>query len=166
MYDGSTSVFEALSRPDYGTAIGILPDGKILLAWDAQPDREPLLTSIGGRIEATETPEQGTKREFLEETGYRVGKLVPFFVYSPSWKTRYAVHMFVARDLTKTQEPMLDAGEKIELRMFSFDDFLRLGSETSKDLGGPVRDWMLRVKLLEAQIDKKKRGELYNVLYD
>ena len=164
-YDGSTQVFEGLSRPDYGTAVGVLDSKEILLAWDEQPDRKPLLTSIGGRIEADETPEAGAAREFREETGYEVGELRPWFTYTPSGKIDFSVYMYIARDLKKVGEPQLDVGERIELRTFSFEDFLRLGNSSSKDLDGPLRDWELRIRLLEAQLDKEKQGELYSLLY-
>lgn len=166
MYDGSTKVFEGIDRSDYGTAIGVLPDGNILVALDTQPDRGPVLTSIGGRFEEDESPEEATRREFREETGYEAGRLLPFFTYNPSFKVRFTTHMFIARDLAKVGEPQLDAGEKIELKTYSFDDFLQLGKEDSQDLGGPIRDWMLRIKLLEASLDKSKRDTLYSLLYE
>lgn len=166
VYDGSIHIFEGMERPDYGTSVGVLPNGKILLAIDEQPDRQPVLTTMGGRLEKGETPEEGAKREFREESGYEVGTLKPFFSYNPSWKVRFMTHMFIARDLKKVGDPQLDAGEKIELREYSFEDFLRLGQEDSQDFGGPIRDWMLRIKLLEAQLDKNKRDQLYSLLYE
>lgn len=166
LYDGTTGVFEGLSRPDYGTVVGVLPDRSILLVFDEQPDREGVLTTAGGRVEEGESSEEGARREFLEETGYEIGMMKPFFQYRPSEKTEYNVHMFIGRDLVKKSEPALDPGEKVELRTFSFDEFLRLGNSDSTDIGGPVRDWMLRMKLLEAQVDKRKRDELQSLLYD
>lgn len=166
VYDGSTQVFEGLSRPDYGTAVGVLGTGEVLLAWDEQPDRGPILSSVGGRIEAGESPEAGARREFIEETGYTPGRFIPWFSYQPESKVEYTVHMFIARDIGGAGEPALDPGEMIELRTFSFEDFLRLGGASSGDLGGPVRDWLLRVMLLEAQLDKTKRQALYSLLYE
>lgn len=165
LYDGTTGIFEGLSRSAYGTVVGVLPDDSILLVYDEQPDRRGVLTSAGGRVEEGETAEEGATREFREETGYEIGTLVPFFTYKPSEKTDYFVHMFVGRDLTKIGEPALDPGERVELRTFSFEDFLRLGNSDSTDIGGPVRDWMLRMNLLEAQVDKSKRDKLQSLLY-
>lgn len=166
MFDGTTQIFEGVTRPDYGTAVGVLPDKNILLVWDEQPDRKGVLTSAGGRLEIGESAEEGTKREFLEETGYEVGKLTAWFKYRQGGKVEYYNHFFIACDLTKVAEMKLDAGERIELKTFSFEDFLRLGSDDSKDIGGPVRDPILRIHLLEASLDKDKRNKLYSLLYD
>ena len=166
LYNGTTKTFEMLSRPDYGTVIGVLPDKTILLTYDEQPHRQGVLTTAGGRIENGESPEEGARREFLEETGYTIGTLLPYFAYSPSEKSHYTVHMYIGRNLTKTHEPMLDPGERVEIKTFSFEDFLQLGNSSSTAIGGPVRDWMLRITLLEAQVDKSKRQALYNLLYE
>ncbi len=165
LYDGSTAIFESLARPDYATVIGVSPDQLILLAHDEQPDREPVLTTAGGRIEEGELPEEAARREFLEETGYSIGKIIPYFTYQPSQKANFFAHMFIGRDLVKTAKPALDAGERIELRTFSFEEFLRLGNSDSADIGGPVRDWMLRIKLLETQTNPKKKEKLRALLY-
>lgn len=165
LYDGTTAIFEATARPDYATVIGVLPDKQILLAYDEQPDRSGVLTTAGGRVEEGESPEDAARREFLEETGYSIGTLVPFFNYQPSIKTNFWTHMFIGRDLQKTTEPSLDPGERVSLRTFSFDDFIRLGNSDSTDISGPIRDWMLRIKLLEAQIDPKKEETLHKLLY-
>lgn len=165
LYDGSTTTFEAVTRPNYATAIGVLPNKEILLVWDEQPDRDPLLTSAGGRVEDGENPDGAAIREFREETGYAVGTLVPWFTHKPGTKVEYWVHFYIAKNLTEAGSPEPDPGEKIELRTFSFENFLRLGSEDSNDIGGPVRDPMLRIKLLEASLDKNKREQLHSLLY-
>ena len=56
-------------------------------------------------------------------------------------------------------ETEFDAGEKIEPLEYSFDEFLALGSNTD------MREMILRLRLLEAQLDEDKRNELYNLLY-
>lgn len=166
LYNGTTGTFEMISRPDYGTVIGVLPNNQVLLTQDEQPHRPAVLTTAGGKIEEGESPEEGARREFLEETGYSIGTLTPYFKYSPSEKAQYTVHMFIGRNLKNTGQATPEPGEKVEIRIFSFDDFVRLGNSDSTDIGGPVRDWMLRMKLLEAQIDKHKRDGLYSLLYD
>lgn len=166
LYDGSTVVFEKVTRPNYASVVGVLPNANVLLAWDEQPHRQGVLTTPGGRIEDDESPQEGARREFLEETGYEIGDLRDFFSYRPAGKIDHEVFFFVGRDLRKVQEPMLDSGERIELREFTFEDFLLLGRSDSEKMGGPVRDKMLRIMLLEAQLDEVKKKELYQKLYE
>ncbi|MGH9858248.1 MAG: NUDIX hydrolase [Acidobacteriota bacterium] len=166
LYDGSAAIFESIGRSDYATVIGVLPDQTILLVWDEQPDRKPVLTTAGGRVEAGESPEEAARREFREETGYTIGTLVHLFTYQPSQKAQFSTHMFVGRQLRQKADPQLDPGERIEFRIFSFEEFLRLGQSDSADIGGPVRDWMLRIVLLEAQVDPKKKERLHRLLYE
>src|SRR3989344_2189761 len=83
LYDGTKGVFEKISRPDTAVVIPILPDGKILLVEDSQPDRKMVLSAPSGRVEEGETPEETARRELLEETGYEVKELIPFFTFQP-----------------------------------------------------------------------------------
>lgn len=160
LYDGTTTTFERISRPDYAYVIGVLPNKKILLVRDTQPDREPVLTPAGGKVESEESAAQAAAREFLEETGYRIGRLALWHTYRPSYKMEMLTHAFIGRDLEKVQPQQPEAGEKIELQEFPFDEFVKLGRSAM------LRDWMLRIKLLEAQLDQKKRDELLHALYD
>lgn len=160
LYDGSFATFEQIERTDSVHAVGVLPNGNIFMTKDEQPHRESILTPAGGRLEKGEEPDRGLKREFLEETGYTIGNLVPWHVYRPSEKMNWAVHAYVARDLEKVAEPDLDAGEKVTLVEFSFGEFLALGP------GQQLRDIEIRNILLEALLDKRKKDELYSLLYD
>jgi ADP-ribose pyrophosphatase len=160
LYDGSTATFELISRADTVNVVGVLPDKKILLTRDEQPDREPVLTPAGGRIEDGETPEQAAKREFLEETGYAIGTLAPWHTYHPFHKIAWRVHAFIGQDLQKRGQPQQSPGEKIELQTYTFDEFLSLGSNPN------LRDTQLRILLLEAQLDPRKNQVLRSLLYD
>lgn len=159
LFDGSTVTFETLSRPDTVAVVAALPNNNILLVRDEQPHREPVLTPAGGRIEEEEDPVEAANREFVEETGYSIGTLDYWFGYQPSDKVRNVVHFFVGRDLIKDHDPNPDAGEKIQLEEYSFDEFLALGQNPE------LRDTHLRIILLEAQLDPTKKEELYKKLY-
>ncbi len=159
LYDGSTAVFERARRPDYAYMIGVLPDQRVLLVEDEQPDRGSVLTAAGGKVDPNEDPERGAQRELLEETGYAPKTVVHWHTYQPSGKTEYLVHAFIGRDATKVTEPELEGGERISVQLMSFDDFIGLG------MNPKLRDWMLRIKLLEAQIDPKKKEEIKQLLY-
>ena len=160
LFDGSTAIYESLARPDSVQTVGALDDGKILMIEDEQPNREAIITAAGGKADvAGESPEEAAKREFLEETGYEVGELVPWYSYAEHSKINWFVYVFIGRKLRKVQEPELEAGERIKLLPYEFDDFLQLGRNEK------LRDRMTRICLLEALVDKKKRDELERLLY-
>ena len=159
LFDGSKTIFEGLTRPDSVFVVGVLPNNNIVLVRDEQPHRESVLTPSGGRMEEGEDPAEAAKREFLEETGYSIGTIDHWFSYQPSDKVRNVVHFFVGRDLTKDHAPNPDAGERIEVEEYSFDDFVALGQNEE------LRDTYLRIILLEAQLDPTKKEALRKKLY-
>ena len=159
LYDGSTAIFEGLSRLDAVHTVGVLPDGRLLLNEDVQPHRKPVITPPGGIMEPGETPEDAAKREFLEETGYVIGTLLPWHSYRPSPKADWTIYAFVGRDLEKIREPNPGAGEKVRPLPFTFDEFLALGHNPK------VRDLFIRIILLEAQMNEQKKQELRQLLY-
>ena len=159
LYDGSKATFEALKRPDTAHTVGILPNEKILLIEDTQPARETVITPAGGVVEVRESPADAAQREFLEETGYRIGTLVPWHTWRPSSKFDWTVWAYIGRDLTLAGPPALEAGEKVRLLTYSFEEFLALGTEPN------LRDLVIRIILLEAQLDETKKEQLKKLLY-
>lgn len=159
LYDGSTKVFERVQRSDAAFMVGVLPDQKILLVWDEQPDREGVLGLAGGKIEDGESPQDAAAREFLEETGYKAAAIAPWMSYVPYGKMVFTVHSFIGKQCTKVAEPRPEAGERITPRFFTFDEFVMLGREET------LRSSDVRIVLLEAQVDPKKRETLYQQLY-
>jgi len=159
LFDGSTRTYEGIARRDTVYTVGIMPDKKILLAWDKQPHRPPVITPPGGQIDDGESPREAAKREFFEETGYRVGKLIKWHYYQPYSRARYTVHAFIGRDLEVVNAPQNSPGERISLKTFTFSDFLQLGRSRH------LRDWQLKVILLEALLDKNKLSELREIFY-
>lgn len=159
LYDGTTAPFERLSRADTVHTVGVYPDGSILLTEDTQPDREAVITPPGGRIDPGETVEEAARREFLEETGYEIGELVPWHSYRATSKIEWDVHAFIGRDIKQVQEPTPEPGEKISILSYSFEQFLELGHNPK------MRDRIIRIILLEAKIDPVKRRALEELLY-
>jgi ADP-ribose pyrophosphatase len=148
-----------VQRSDAAFIVGVLPDKRILLIWDEQPDREGALGPAGGKVEEGEKPIDAAAREFLEETGYKATTIEPWMTFIPYGKMIFTVHCFIGKDCQKITEPQLEAGERITPRFFTFDEFIALGQEET------LRSLNLRVMLLEAQIDPNKKDMLYNQLY-
>lgn len=160
LYDGSTKTFERVQRGDAAFIIGVLPDKRILLIWDEQPDREGVLGLAGGKVEAGEDPKDAAAREFLEETGYEAVSITPWMSFVPyDGKMTFTIHTFIGKNCVQVAEPALEAGERISLRFFTFDEFIALGQEAS------LRGMQLRIILLETQIDPAKKDKLYQQLY-
>lgn len=160
LFDGTTRTFEKIERPSTASVVGVLPDTRIMLIWDEQPHREGVLTPSGGRSEPGETPEQNAAREFLEETGYRAQTLSPWISYQPDNKSSYTVDIFIGKNVEKVTEPEESAGERTQVRLFTFDEFLALGQDPS------LRDLYVRITLLEAQLDPSKKEVLRKALYE
>jgi len=159
LYDGSTAVFERIARPDYAYAVGVLPDKRIMLVHDEQPDREAVITAAGGKVEKGETPEAAAVREFKEETGYTVGSLSAWFQYQPSTKMDMRIHAFIAHDIKEEAPAELEPGERISLLFYSFDEFMALGENPM------LRDWMLKIILLEGLLHKDKKEDIRSIIY-
>lgn len=159
LYDGSTAIFEALKRTDTAQVVGVLPNDKIILVDDVQPHRDAVITPAGGAVEEGEKPAEAGKREFFEETGYEAGTLVPWYSYRPSATIDSTVHVYIGRDIKQTGKQNLEPGEKIKILNYTFNEFLALGNNPN------VQDLVLRIILLEAKLDDKKKAELKTILY-
>ncbi len=160
LFDGSKKRFEKIGRPDATRVLGVLPDGRILLVWDEQPQREGVLTLAGGQIDEGEDPAPSAAWEFLEETGYKVASPTPWLTWQPVNWVSNTIHFFIGRDVEYVSEPLQSAGERTGVRLFTFDEFIALGKDES------LREMRIRIMLLEAQIDPNKKKELYALLYE
>jgi len=159
MFDGSTQIFERAKRPDTVEVIATVSD-KIILLHQEQPLRDPFFSMPGGAADHGDTLLHEIKRELLEETGYASNDW-------EFWQTRggsvarvlYSVHHFIARNCEKLHEPKPDPGEKISLRLITFDEFLALSEEPR------FRGLLLSRFLLELRLDSKKRDEFRRLLF-
>lgn len=165
-FDGSLGTWEGLKRNHTAHTVGVLPEGKILLTLDEQPGRHAVLTPPGGHVDEDEEPEAAAKREFLEETGYSIGTLIPWHYYRASTSMEWCVYAYVGRDLKRVGEPQLEAGERVSIQTFTFEEFLELGRLPVRQAGTPLlRDRILRIILLEAMLDPVKKEQLHQIFY-
>lgn len=121
-FDGSEATFEMLKRPDTVKVFAI-KDDKIVFIEDEQPDRAPLLVLPGGRNDiASETELDCAKRELHEETGmvFKTWKLIQ--ATQPHQKIEQIVYIFLATDFERQDAPHVDPGEKITVKMLSFNE--------------------------------------------
>jgi len=159
LFDGSSATYEGLKRPNTAHIIGVTPDQQILLTKDTQPNRGAVLTPPGGQIEAGEDPAAAAARELLEETGYEAEEIIPWHHYRAHTKIDWTIFAFIGRNVRPVADATPEPGEKIEVRLFSFDEFLELGKDPA------FRDRMIRIMLLEALLDPAKKEELSHIIY-
>ncbi len=154
LYDGSTATFERLKRP--GTIqIIATHEGRILLSHEEQPGKPLRYTFLGGRQEPNEEPLLTAKRELLEEAGMVSSDWELFKTFEFEGKIDWTTYFFIARNCKKEAAQKLDGGEKIEVRAFSFDEFVNIVS--SKEFWGRTySDWMFRVKHDPARLAQLK----------
>lgn len=158
MYNGTTHIFERIKRSDTVLVIPVTEDGKIIICNQEQPDREPFLSMIGGRIDDGEESLAAGKRELLEETGYVSDDWVLYEQVQPFTKMEWEIFTYVARGCRKVAEQNLDGGEKIELKFVSFEEFIALLASRQ------LPDIHLTVRALEAKSDPEKMQELKSLL--
>lgn len=159
MFDGSFAIFEKLERADTVNVIAVVGQ-KILLLKQKQPNWKKYKNTLaGGRVDKGESPLQAAKRELLEESGYISNKWILWKTINPYGKMIWTIHSFVARDCIKKNDSKPDAGERLEARLISFDEFLKLSEDPN------FYEGELKNSLLRARFDKKYRNELYNLLF-
>lgn len=125
MFDGSTQAFEMLRRPDTVIVVGVVGD-KVMVIEDTQPHTGARLGFPGGRVDEGEETLVAAKREVMEETGYEFEDWKLIEAIQPHSKLEWFVYYYVAVNGKKTAEPKLDAGEKISLKLVSFDELRQM----------------------------------------
>ncbi|MFA5925904.1 MAG: NUDIX domain-containing protein [Parcubacteria group bacterium] len=159
MFDGSHATFEKLKRADTVNVIGVVGK-KIIVLRQKQPDwKMHKNTLAGGRVEEGEAPLQAAKRELLEETGYVSKEWALWKKIDPYEKIVWTVHSFIARDCIKKQDPDPDAGEKLESKLVTFEELLKLSDDPS------FYEGELKNSFLRARFEKKYREEFRKLLF-
>lgn len=150
LFDGSTATYEKISRRDTAIVIPVTADKKIVVNKEIQSgDRFPFFSLPGGVLDPDETPLQAAKRELLEETGYRAKSYKQLQAFEPSARIEWKAHLFLARGCRKAQDPAPDPGEKIDVRLFSWSEFLDLAAQES------FRNFEVALMILRAARDPR-----------
>ncbi|MDN3445030.1 NUDIX hydrolase [Microbacterium sp. APC 3901] len=78
--------------------------------------------TIGGGVEAGESPDAAAIRELREETGYEAGEIIDLGATWANFGTHTnGVHHFLARDCVRVAEQSLDESEAITVRIVPLD---------------------------------------------
>jgi ADP-ribose pyrophosphatase len=139
LFDGSTTTFEKLRRPDTAYILPVTDSGRVLIVRQEQPGSQEVFGLIGGRVEDGESPDEAARRELLEEAGLVPAHLDLWDSYQFLPKLEWAIYTFIARECRSTNASF-DGGEKIKLVEITFDDLIKLaGSEEFGDVEVALR---------------------------
>lgn len=127
--------FYVLEYPDWINVIAITPDDHFVFVRQYRYALD--LDSVelcAGVIEPNETPEEGARRELLEETGFGGGKWQEFMTIGQNPSTcNNLTHCFIATGVEKIQDQHLDRTEDIDVVLLSREQVLEmLKSDTLK----------------------------------
>ncbi|MFA5886306.1 MAG: NUDIX hydrolase [Patescibacteria group bacterium] len=159
MFDGTKQIFEKVWREPGVEIIATVGD-KIIIEDQDQPDRKNTISLPSGRADQSENLLAEAKRELLEETGYSSEDWVELFKFCRDSKVLHEVQVFVARNCQKIQDLQLDAGEKIETRLITFEELINLTEEPRFWVAPEFISFLLRL-----QISKQKREEFRKLLF-
>jgi len=127
MPSGSIVEFDTV-HPDgqeFAGILGLTVDKKVIIARQFRPGPEKVMEELpGGFVDKGELPEVAAKREFLEETGYKVGTIQYLGSFHKDTYMNSVWHAFLALGCVKTNEQNLEQEEDIEIDLISIADLL------------------------------------------
>jgi ADP-ribose pyrophosphatase len=137
--DGSTGQLEMIRHPGASAVLPFLDDPgaadpRVVMIRQFRHAADGVIWEIpAGRLDAGEAPEACARRELLEETGYRAGRLEPLTtIFTTPGFTDERIHLFSATELAPgdhAREPD-EFVEVREVRWSALLDLVREGAVT------------------------------------
>jgi ADP-ribose pyrophosphatase len=127
MPNGEKTAFDLL-HPDgqeFACVIALTPENKVVVCLEFCPGPELVMNELpGGFVDDGEDPETAARREFLEETGYRLGDMTYLGAYHKDKYMNATWHAFFATGCVKVNEQELEFEEHIDVVELSIEAFL------------------------------------------
>jgi 8-oxo-dGTP pyrophosphatase MutT (NUDIX family) len=139
--------FYVLEYGDWVSVPALDSSGQAILAEEYRHGAGAVaLGTIGGGVEAGETPADAAARELLEEAGHVAAELIDL---GETWANfgshTNRVHHFLARDCVRVAEQALDESESIAVRTLPMTDAgARLEQSYHLITWFKARDWLAR----------------------
>jgi len=124
---GKQVMREVIRHPGAVVLLPILPDGRVVMIENFRRSVDQTLLELpAGTIEIGELPELTARRELIEETGYRAGKMTKVHeFYSCPGICDELMHLYAATELV-AGDPDREATEQIENRIVTRDEIRTL----------------------------------------
>ncbi len=130
MPDGRHADFDVIGSDTYVTIAAFTIKQEAVLARQFRPGPECILTSFPqGYVDPTESPEEASRRELMEETGYEAGEVHLLKEIRTAYSTERHLCM-IATDCVKVAQQNLDENEFIDVFSLPLPAFRRLLSNT------------------------------------
>ncbi len=126
MFDGSTAIFEKVTRIPSVQLIVVTENKKLILLNEEQPFRGKYVSMPGGMVEKNETHLQAAKKELLEELGMKAKELILWKEVNFGDKVDWPCYYYIAKGCKKVAEEQHEVGEKIEPLFVDFDEFIEM----------------------------------------
>lgn len=120
--------YYVLEYPDWVNAIALTEDNQVIIVHQYRHAAEEVVLELpGGCIEKGESPEQGVRRELLEETGYEFKEVeLLSTLYANPATAKNKTYCYLAKGGKHVAKQNLDRGEEIEVELVSLDKLKEL----------------------------------------
>jgi len=120
---GNEHTFSVIDSPDWVNVVAFDTQGRLILIRQFRFGTGSFTLEVpGGMVDPGEDPRVTAERELREETGYRAGSIVDLgFIYPNPAIQNNKAHMFLAENCVLEGAAQLDAGEDIEIALYSLD---------------------------------------------
>jgi 8-oxo-dGTP pyrophosphatase MutT (NUDIX family) len=117
--------YYVVHRHDWSCILAVDAEQRAVLVriWRIGTRAESLELPAGAIDASDPSPADAVRREFLEETGYTCGTIMPVarLAVNPANHTNH-VHIFAARDARQVQAPALEPGETLTTELIPLAD--------------------------------------------
>ncbi|WP_454804414.1 NUDIX hydrolase [Mucilaginibacter phyllosphaerae] len=120
--------YYVLEYPNWANAVALTEDNKIIMVRQYRHAAGIVSLEIpGGVIEDGENPEEGMRRELLEETGYQFNDVeLLCTVYANPSTANNKTFCYLAKGGKKIQEQQLDEHEELEVQEYTIAEVKQL----------------------------------------
>jgi ADP-ribose pyrophosphatase len=147
-------------RPEVVIVFPVTREGQVLMVRQYKHGAQQILLEFpGGVIDGGEEIEEAAKRELIEETGYKVGKLIFLnsLVDNPTKDTN-KIHLFLGLDAVQVGEQNLDNTENIQVIKVPLNEIKVKLRNGEISVAGSVALAFLSLDKLDELSDKNEKG--------